>query len=409
MTRDERQNLAIERWKASGCRATCVACTGLGKTRIALKCIDRLSAKNKNMSVVIVVPTRALKKQWQEEILKYPFTNSFNYKIQVLNTASKTKQECDFLIIDECHCVSSNNGVNIFKNCKYKIILGLTATFERLDQREKLIFEKLCPVCDTITLEEATENNWVAYQKHYKVLLDVDLTEYNKANQSFIQHFSFFNFDFNLALKLLGDKVAQAKYAKLTNTSLSEVSAHVYGWNKALQFRKSFIANHPKKLEVAKKIIEHRKDKKIITFNSSIQMCKQYKSGYIVSSKQSKKENEEIIKEFNSKTSGVLHSSKMCEAGIDIKGLSVGINVGFTSSKLSSIQKQGRSSRFEEGKNAEFFTLILRGTIDEKWDKKASEQQQFIIINEKELDLILSNKILNKTIQTGSEYNGMRY
>lgn len=37
------------------------------------------------------------------------------------------------------------------------MILGLTATLERLDGKE-IIIKKYAPVCDTITLNEATQN-----------------------------------------------------------------------------------------------------------------------------------------------------------------------------------------------------------------------------------------------------------
>ena len=42
MTRDDRQDLAIERWKAAGGRSSWVLPTGFGKTRTALKTISRM-------------------------------------------------------------------------------------------------------------------------------------------------------------------------------------------------------------------------------------------------------------------------------------------------------------------------------------------------------------------------------
>ena len=41
-----------------------------------------------------------------------------------------------------------------FYSVKYKYILGLTGTLERLDGRHKLL-EKYCPVVDRVTVEEA--------------------------------------------------------------------------------------------------------------------------------------------------------------------------------------------------------------------------------------------------------------
>jgi superfamily II DNA or RNA helicase len=45
----------------------------------------------------------------------------------------------------------------IFEVVSYKMILCLTGTLERLDGKEILI-KKYAPVCDTITLEEASKN-----------------------------------------------------------------------------------------------------------------------------------------------------------------------------------------------------------------------------------------------------------
>jgi superfamily II DNA or RNA helicase len=38
------------------------------------------------------------------------------------------------------------------------MILGLTATLERLDGKEYIIKE-YCPVCDEVTIEDALQNN----------------------------------------------------------------------------------------------------------------------------------------------------------------------------------------------------------------------------------------------------------
>lgn len=217
--------------------------------------------------------------------------------------------------------------------------MGLTATYERLDGREKLILDKYCPVCDTITVKEATQNGWLAPYREYKVYLDVDLTEYNKANKEFLQNFAFFNFDFDGAMECATNIFAQQKYAKQIGCELKEVKAHAFSFIRALKARKQFVANHPKKLEIAKKIIEARKNKKIITFNTSIDQCYAYGSGYVLSSKQSKKQNKAILDEFAKCNSGVIHSSKMLIEGLDCPGLSVAIVAGYTSSKTAKVQE----------------------------------------------------------------------
>ena len=133
---------------------------------------------------------------------------------------------------------------------------------------------------------------------------------------------------------------------------------------KALKGRKAFVQSHPKKFEVARKILEARKAKKCITFSATIKDAEKLanKGECVLHSKKSKKQNETAIETFNKLTSGVLHSSKAADCGVDIKGLSVGIILSTDSSKIRKNQRNGRVCRMEEGKNAEVFTLLIRGT-----------------------------------------------
>lgn len=225
-----------------------------------------------------------------------------------------------------------------------------------------------------------------------------------------MSHFAFFNFDWDTAMNCVTSPIFRNKYAKFRNINAKEVSAHAFAWNKALQFRKSFIANHPKKIEIAEKIIAARSNKKIITFDSSIKQCEAYKSGYIVHSQKRAKENKQIIKQFNQLSSGQIHSSKMLIEGLDCPGLNVAIITGFNSSKAAHVQSIGRTIRFEEGKTAEIFTLVLKGCQDEKWYKTAMVGLNYIEITEDELDAILNyEEVINKKEQTSEKREEFRY
>lgn len=368
--------------------------------------IDRILKIKPETVIRIIVPTKVLKDQWEAQLKD----KEGDIKVMILNTAAKKPFYCNFLIIDELHKSNSVMNRQLFKNTSPRLIMGLTATYERLDGAEKEVVDHYCPVCDTISLKEALENGWLSPFKEYKVYLNVDLTEYNRANQEFIQHFSFFDFDFKRAMDAVTSITKRQEIAKQVGTTVKEVSAHAFGWKKALTFRKNFVANHPKKIEVANRIIEARKDKKIITFNSSIEQCKKYGNGVIVSSKQSKKENQRILKEFAEQKTGVIHSSKMLIEGLDCPGLSVEIIAGFNSSKCEARQKIGRTIRFEEGKQAEIFTLVIKGTVEDQWYKKANEDNNFIEINEEELELVLKGE-LDKKAKTQQKINNeiLRY
>ena len=396
MTRSERQQLAIERWKETGCRGSFVGNTGFGKTRMALDAVERVLLKNPKIAVVVIVPTKVLRDQWIEEIDKRDFSGS-NITVMVINTAAKRPFYCNFLIIDECQHISAEGMSNVFKNCNPAFILGLTATYERLDGREKEILDHYAPVFDEVTLEESEANGWSAPYIEYKVLIDVDLTEYNKVNQEFLKCFSFFGYDFKLAMDSVTNVFRQMQLAKQMNCPLHDVKACAYGFIKALKARKAFIANHPKKLEIARKIIEARPNAKIITFNSSIKQCEEYKMGYVMHSKNTKKKNQMTLEEFSLCKDGVLHTSKMADEGLDVRGLNVAIITGFNSSKISKRQRIGRCVRFEPGKTAEIFTLVLNHTVEAHWYEKSTEDLNYVEISEDELEKILKGKkVANK-------------
>lgn len=291
-----------------------------GKTRVALMSIKRFLNKNPEAKVIVIVPTQNLKDQWEGLLI----TNGLiQVEVIIINTAIKKKYNCDLLVIDEVHLVAAKTYVSLFKVIHYKIILCLTATLERLDGRH-IIIERFAPVFDEIPLEECVKNGWVSNYKKYKVLIDVDLTEYEKANKDFYNHFSFFGFNFNLAMSCLGPKgyLGREAFLKTICTDKSkysevrkEITAHAFGFMSALQKRKSFIANHPKKIEIVNKILEHRMDRKAITFSPTIKVAEKIKYGGVLHSKQSKSKRNLSLEEFSKMKSGVLNTSKALNQG----------------------------------------------------------------------------------------------
>ncbi len=77
---------------------------------------------------------------------------------------------------------------------------------------------------------------------------------------------------------------------------------------------------------------------------------------------------------------------------VDIINLSVGISTSFNSSKIARVQSAGRIERAEGDKQSEFFNLVIKNTIEEKWFAKAMAGIDFITINEDQLQDILNNK-----------------
>lgn len=391
ISRTDRQKQSITKWIRSGGKATIEACTGFGKTRLSLMLITSLLKSNSKASVLIVVPTEFLKEQWVDQLIEWDLID--NCKVEIINTVIRSEWTCDLLIIDEVHLTASDTFRKVFEVVEYSMILCLTATLQRLDGKEVLI-KQYAPVCDTITLLEAQTEGWVSPIKEYVVLLDVDLTEYKAWDQKFNGYFAYFNWDFNIAMKCSTDWKFRNTYAKQMGLSPKDVLGMAMDWMRCMRKRKEFVMSHPKKLEVCKQILNARKDKKCITFSATIKDSEQLGVGQVLHSKQSKKKNAEIIKHFNEAESGVLCTSKAADQGVDIKGLSVGIIMSIDSSKIRKTQRTGRIIRFEEGKTAELFTLVIRGTQEWRWFQNSNTSKNAIVLSEDQLKLVLSGEEL---------------
>lgn len=405
LNRTERQQLGVRKWQAAGCRATLQWSTGVGKTRAALMAIKGFLSTNTNKNIVVVVPTEYLKIQWIQELSQY-FLLSY-VKVEIINSAIKSDEKIDFLILDECHRIPSDTFYEVFNKRNPESVLGLSATFNRLDGRHKLL-DEFCPVCDVITVQEAIKNKWLSPYKEYKVLIEPDdIDIYREANREFIDAFSVFNFDFQLAMNCMTNIVQRRIYGKKLGMSVSDMDAVTFTWGRALRARKDYVMNHPKKIELARKIIEARPFNKIITFSSTIKQAEKIGYGYVVHSGKTKKKNRMTMEEFSLLPIGVINTAKSLDEGADIKGLNTAIILSNTSSATQKTQRIGRIIRYEEGKEAEIFTLVIKGTNEEGWYTTSTAGKNYIEITEEELDDILLGKESENIEQEGKEVGQM--
>lgn len=308
------------------------------------------------------------------------------------------------LVVDEIHRLAANVFQQVFETIKYQYILGLTATFERLDGKHELL-RQYCPVIDEITLAEAQFQGWISPYKEYEVILEVDdIDNYKRMNKEFTEHFQFFNFQFDKVMKLLGPNGFKER-AKLRDEMcpngteeqrkgvFKQITYHATRFMQLIQARKAFINNHPKKIEIARRIIEARPFAKIITFSNNVKMAESIgMGGKVYSGKTSKKAGRTTIEEFSKEPSGILHTVKRCDEGLDVPGLSVAIMLGIDSSKIRKTQRIGRVARKEGDKQAEIFTLVIDQTVECEWYKKSNSSLNTIVIDEESLNDVLEGK-----------------
>lgn len=426
MTRDERQQLAVRKWMENGCRGTLQWCTGSGKTRAAIIAIKSFLKKNQDKKIVVIVPTEYLKIQWFQELSKFGI---FDYvQVEIINSAIKIVSQVDFIILDEAHRMAADTFYQIFTQRRPKLVLGLSATFSRLDGRHQLL-NQYCPIVDVLDVKEAIENKWLAPYKEYKVLIEPsDIDVYRQANAEFLSAFAYFNNDFTLAMNCVGGikrnnrilkpshfvryEYAQeqctlpryhARYKETVNGILAEVTAMAFTWSRSLQARKSYVMNHPRKLELTRQILAARPNRKAITFSATIKQAEKIGGGLVVHSGKTKKKNRITMEEFAPMTTGVIHTAKSLDEGADVPGLSLAVILCNTSSQTQKTQRLGRVIRYEEGKEAELFTLVIKGTMEEAWYNTSTAGKNYIEISEEELLDILKGGETDNVVREGKE------
>ena len=359
-------------------------------------------SKYPDKTILVVVPTDNLKVQWRQQLDNWGM--EFNTEVQVINTVIRRNWKADILCLDEVHRYGADTFKEVFSRVQYKYILGLTATFERLDGKHS-IMQKYCPVIDEITLFEAKRNGWISDFTEYQVLIEVpDIDTYKEYNKNFVASFEFFNFDWGLAMSMIGPKgfISRAKYRDEICKNGSEeqrkqvfknITFHAMQFMRTIQQRKAFINNHPKKLEIARKIIAARPNSRIITFSNNIKMAEAIgMGGKVYSGKDSKKKGRITLEEFQSGEFNLIHSIAKLNEGADLKGLSVAIILGMDSSEIKAVQRRGRCIRFEEGKKAEIFNLVIADTVESKWFSNGHPDGNYVTIDENGLNDVLEGK-----------------
>jgi len=399
VSRDARQEQAVQKWLDNRLKGTFEFPTGFGKSLVAFMCIKRFLNKNPTKQVLIIVPNDALKEQWLDQLIDHNLLK--NCSIQIINSAIKKPISVDLLVLDEIHKYAADTFSLIFTQVKYKIILGLTATLKRLDDKDSIIRE-YCPVIDSISMVDAVNNGWLSGYVEYKVLIETDLSVYETANKEFSECFAFFNNEFELAMKCASDYKFRNLVIKENTKNVKDIEQlrkirqnitfYAMRFRQTLQIRKDFINNHPKKVELANLILSYRQNCKCITFSSTIKMAEQIKYGKVYSSKESTKKGRTTIEEYLSLPCGTLNTSKKLDEGFDCPDISVAILLTQNSSFTQKQQRTGRAIRKHGDKKAEIFTFVIKGTVEEAWFEKSTGDRGYLTISSNDLESLLKNE-----------------
>jgi len=364
------QEEALQKWLENSNRGTIVIPTGGGKTFIALKAIAKLSVRT-----LILVITEELLEQWYQRIIKYlgyvPGRMSGKYDelreitVCTYHTAVKRIDEIrdyfDLVIADECHHVPAETFKEVMFYISAPYRMALSATVERSDGNEHLIFLACGEPIYKITYRELVKYGLVVPVRHYRIYV-----------------------------------------------SLEEDEKEEYDAAKNILQLKSIALKARRKIDVACKIalVEHELGSKILIFTQYVQQAEEIyrklreKIRDVALVTGNTRDREAIFRSFARGLTRVIVTTTVLDEGIDVPDADVAIIVSGTGSQRQMIQRVGRVVRATPGKReARVYEIVTRRTIEEalsenRHPKEEIEEIECKRVLEKDLERLLT-KIRN--------------
>ncbi|MGY3805276.1 DEAD/DEAH box helicase [Pigmentibacter ruber] len=357
---------ALEAWINQQSNGVVVLPTGAGKTVLAILAIAKIQRPT-----LVHVPTIDLMSQWYEVLLKF-FGNKIgllgggynqleNITVATYDSAlihvPQKGNKFGFLIFDECHHLPSEQMQYTATSSIAPFRLALTATPERADGKEKLLYELCGGICFQKDIKELEGKTLAPYEV---VTFEVEMSEnekklYQESRQIYLDFISKNNINFQvkngwqqfiqLSSRSPEGKEAFSAYLKQKKLSQSSANKLNYVWDI---------------------IIKHRTDRILIFTQDNETAYLIGKSFYlpVLTHHTKVKEREQFLTLFRQGIYSILVTSKVLNEGVDVPEANVAIVVSGSGTVREHVQRLGRILRAKEGKKAILYELISAGTSE---------------------------------------------
>ncbi len=339
------QKDAVDSWENNGKFGTIVMPTGAGKTYVGLEAIFRISK-----STLICVVTEELAKQWSElvkEKLSYSpgiFTGKRKevkaITVGIYNSIAKHINDLydrfSLIIFDEVHHVPASTFKEVAFKSKSKYRLGLSATPERTDGNNHLIFLTSGDIVYEVDYEKLLKIGFLSPLRHHVIYVELSEEERKLMNREIM-----------LARNEDERKLIEKKYALKAKAKIDKVM----------------------------ELLRSLKGRKIIIFTEYVDQAesiyrKARDEGYKVELLIGKTTGRsKIFDEFRKGGIDVIVTTRVLDEGIDVPDADAAIIVSGSGSRRQMAQRVGRIIRGSPGKVADVYELVTKDTIEERLSK----------------------------------------
>jgi superfamily II DNA or RNA helicase len=360
------QDEALRRWRHAGMRGTLVLPTAAGKTYIALKAISLLKTQT-----LIVVPTLDLVDQWRKRVRDYLGVEAgavgggdFDVRMLTVSTYDSAYLQAEalgnrfmFIVFDEVHHLASPSYVQIAEMYIAPYRMGLTATYERGDQRHALLPTVIGDLVYAANVEELAGKHLSPYT-HERVYVKLTPSEQRVYDEE-MSVFNGYLRERNILLKSVDDF---HRFIMLTGRDRRAREA-LLARNRAVKVA----LNSEAKLDLLARQLEAHRNEKTLIFTLHNDLVYTISRRFLVPAvtyQTPKEERREILENFRSGDYRAIVTSQVLDEGVDVPDASVGFMLSGTGSTREYIQRLGRLLRKVEGKQAKLVEIVSKETME---------------------------------------------
>ncbi len=361
------QSEAVDAWHANGKRGVISLPTGAGKTFIAI-----LLIADTQRPTLVHVPTIDLMHQWYD-VLKEHFGEEVGlygggqHELQDLTVttyqsavmhAPRYGNRFGLAIYDECHHLPGDQYQYAAISSIAPFRLGLTATPERVDGKERKLYALVGECCYEAQVQELSGKTLSEYRVVTIAvsMQDTERIEYEEARRTYLDFLK------KAKINMGTSRGWQTFLWKSSQSEEGRAAFKAYLTQKQLSF-----ASAAKQEWVWKLIQRHRGDR-ILIFTQDNDTAYQIGTRFFlpVLTHQTKlKERNAFLNGFRDGTFSIMVTSKVLNEGVDVPEANVAIIVSGSGSVREHVQRLGRILRKREGKQAVLYELISKKTSEQ--------------------------------------------
>lgn len=374
------QREAVDAWRAAGRRGQVILPTGAGKSFVAHMAIAEAAR-----SALIVVPTLDLMSQWYDgllaafevddvgllgggyhELAPLTVTTYDSFHIHIPRYGDRF----GLIVFDESHHLAGPSYLEACQATLAPFRLGLTATPERQDGRDRLLDDPIGPICYRKGITDLAGEFLADYDVEQVTvqLTDEELAYYEEERAIYLDFIRSAGIRFSRR-----DGWSQFIIASSRSTEGRRAM-------RAYRNQRAVALTCRRKLELVERLIAQHAGDRVIVFtndNPTVYALSRRLLLPVITHQTPTRERHEVLKRFNDGTYPAILTAKVLNEGVDVPEANVAIILSGSGSVREHVQRLGRILRKREGKRARLYEVVTENTVEEKVSERRREHDAY--------------------------------